>query len=558
MLQGRPSPYIMHPGTTTLTFGALLLRASTLKTTDRLVEDTLKDPEKPIKELHFVLLLTTTLILWLAPWVTALALRNNITGLLIQAPVIFYQSLLYWGIVFGPELMNVGFSIAVVCCCVLLLIPSATSERRIVCGLVDISKIPGSLRSVRIPFFIFVTALFWPCGIIAWRIVFGPELMNVGLCLAAIIWGLLTFLPVSQRTLVFGLSRTSILRGPVRFLHLPLVPFIAGLLCALGIATKLVFFPLILITLFCCQTLRNLGTFTVAFVVGAVFALAPIYSQLSNLFSLALSFGFHSGLYGRGQAGLPKTDVYLQGVEYLFYSEPLIIVVPTVITFVVILLTVLRQRLPEKISWSTVLPVFGLQLFSFLTLAKQPFPRYLSPLGISVGLNLVLLFYALPNTRSVIARTIGSLALIGSLLFGFSDFVRLTPAVYRDLHYQKIEQVRLYKHAREITKNGVRIDYLYSDSPEYPLWSANKTTGNAFSSLLTKLYPDVPLFYNYNTHELESFSGPLNTPSELQKHDVIYFLGNPEMFPNLDGIDPYKEETIDTAGRYSLDRWARK
>jgi hypothetical protein len=559
LVQGKPSPYVMHPGTTTLTLGALVLRATTLKNTDQLVEDALKAPEKPIKQVHFVLLISTALMIWVAPWLTALALRNIIPGLLIQAPVLFYQSLLYWSILFGPELMNVGFSVAVVCCCVLLLIPSTVSEKTIVCGLVETSEVPSSLRLVRIPFFTFVTVLVWALGIITWRILFGVQTMNVGICLVTIIWCLLTFLPVSQRTLVFGLSRPSKQPGSARFLQLPLVPFMTGLLCALGIATKLVFFPLILISLFCCRTVRNLATFTAALVLGTAVALAPIYSQLPNLFTWTLNLGVHQGVYGTGSVGLPGMDVYLQSVETLFACERLVVIIPTVITFVVILLAVLGNRQPpEKTSWRTVLSLFGIQLFSFLLLAKQPYPRYLSPLGISVGLNLALLSYAFPNTRSFIERTIVYLALTGSLLFGVGDFILLTPATYRDLHDQKIEEVRLYKHAKEITKNGVRIDYYFSDSPEYPLWSANKTTGYAYSSLLARLYPNAPLFYDAYTKDLETFAGPLDISSELRKHDVLYFLGYSQMFPKLKGIDPYMEETIDTAGDYGLERWTRK
>jgi hypothetical protein len=76
---------------------------------------------------------------------------------------------------------------------------------------------------------------------------------------------------------------------------------------------------------------------------------------------------------------------------------------------------------------------------------------------------------------------------------------------YQGLRFAHTELVRLYTYAAELTRHDVRIDYFFSDSPEYPLWSANLTTGRAFSSLLTRLYPNPPLFYNYSTGDLETF-----------------------------------------------------
>ena len=75
LVQGRAPPYIMHPGTTTQAFGALILRGSSLASTNELVRSTLRSPEQQIKKLHEALLVFTALILWIFPWFTAVLLR---------------------------------------------------------------------------------------------------------------------------------------------------------------------------------------------------------------------------------------------------------------------------------------------------------------------------------------------------------------------------------------------------------------------------------------------------------------------------------------------------
>src|SRR5260370_516689 len=68
----------------------------------------------------------------------------------------------------------------------------------------------------------------------------------------------------------------------------------------------------------------------------------------------------------------------------------------------------------------------------------------------------------------------------------------------------------------------------------------------------------TPHFYNYSTCKLESFVGPLDTEVELKKHDHLHFLGSPESFPTLNGIETDSLETIDSAAGYSLQKWTRK
>jgi hypothetical protein len=182
--------------------------ASNTKSTDDLVEATLKNPESQIRKLHWSLLIFTALIIWLAPYLTALALRNWLVGILIQILVLFYQILLYFAMLFGSDLMLVPFSIAAVCCCTLLAIPSNLPKKEIIFVVGDGSAIAASSR---------------------------------------------------------------------RCLRIPLLAGLAGVICAFGIVTKLNFFPLILISLFCCGIRKNLVSFVVSFLLSLLFALLPIY-----------------------------------------------------------------------------------------------------------------------------------------------------------------------------------------------------------------------------------------------------------------------------------------
>jgi hypothetical protein len=312
LVKGQEPMHIDHPGTTTQVFGAIILRASSLKSADELVTSTLRDPEKQIRKLHQALLFFTGLVLRLCPWITAVALRNLVIGLLIQVPCLFYQTLLWYGILFGSDLMLVPFSIAAVCCCTLLIAPKPSPEAQaVLVGIGTGSSTDGSIRRAAFPF------------------------------LAAL----------------------------------------TGLVCAFGIVTKLTFFPLIFISLLCCQGWRNLAAFTAAFVTGAVICLLPIHSELLRLLTWAVNLGTHAGDYGSGAVGFAQADVYLPFLRDMLQREPLLAIIPSVTILGVILLIFVSRKAspPNPVSWRMALSLFAIQLVSFFVIAKESGSHYFIP-----------------------------------------------------------------------------------------------------------------------------------------------------------------------------------
>jgi hypothetical protein len=490
---GREPVYTYHPGTTTEMFGAIVLRISSLKPSEDLIYSALSHPEKQIRELHWALLIFSALILWILPWLTALALRSHIAGLLIQAPCLFSKTLVFYGILFGSDLMVVPFSIAAVCCCLLLLVPSSVPEKL------------EFLFAIRIA---------------------SPEA-----------------------------NSSRLRRVPVL-----LVPALTGLVCAFGIVTNLTFFPLILISLLCCRSRSNLLAFSISFIFGLAFALLPIYWQLGRLVNWAVGLGVHSGKYATGEVGLPQANVYVSSLSALVQTEPLILVIPIVVTVLLLTFSLLfRKPAPaSKITWKTALALFAIQVFSLFAIAKEMASHYLIPLCVTTGLSLVFLFQACRSIDgSKLTKTAGWIGLFVLLTLGSKRFVSETIRSVAELQEQKVELLRLYSHALEVTKNDVRVDYFFSDSPLYPLCYGNDYSDRAFSQLLAKKYPNA-LFLNVFNAKFEDFTSSIEPEVELQNYDHLYFLGNRKFFPKMKGFDPASFETIDHAGDYYLQKWTRE
>ena len=492
VVKGQPPYHIDHPGTTTQVFGAIVLRTSSLKSADELVDSVLRDPERYIAFIHRALLIFTFLSAWICPWITAVLRRNLALGLLIQAPILFFQSVLSFGAWLCSDLMVVPFCIASVCICCLDTAPSSAAE-----------KDPFGRRTA------------------------------------------------SNHTRINLLIKTRAL------------PILSGLVCAFGIVTKLTFFPLFLISLLLSRSWKSLIAFAAAFALGLAAALLPIYSQLPRLGDWIVKLATHTGEYGSGSVGLPQGSDYLNRILTLLADEPLVAIIPIAATLTILVLllgTTTDNRPSRAILLQVTVRLFAGQLLSFLALAKHPYgSNYLIPLCLSTGLNLVWLFYTLRISGSnITGRLLGSCVLIGLLVLGFGSFAISTPKAYAETHREMTDELSLYRHAQQLTKNDIRVDYYFSDSPAYALSFGNDIAGRFFSPVLARLYPKV-LFLNVFTGRFQTFSQFDILPVQIQKrYDDLYFLGDPTYFPSGTGFDPKTFETIDHAGAYYLQRWTRK
>jgi hypothetical protein len=492
VVKGQPPNHIDHPGTTTQVFGAIVLRTCSLKSADELIDSVLRDPERYIRYIHRALLIFTFLSAWICPWITAVLLRNYPVGLLIQAPILFFQSVLSFGVWLCSDLMVVPFCIASVCVCCL---DTATCWAT--------NKDPSRFGSV----------------------------------------------PV---------------RTPINLLiKVPTLSILSGLVCAFGIVTKLTFFPLILISLLLSRSWKSLIAFAAALALGLAAALLPIYSQLPRLGDWMMKLATHSGEYGSGPLGLPQGSDYLNGILTLLADEPLVAII-SIAAAITILVLLFRTTIDNKPSRAIALQVtvrlFAGQLISFLALAKHPYgTNYLIPLCLSMGLNLVFLLYALRLSGSdVMAKRLGFCVLIALLVLGFGNFAISTPKTYAEARREMIDELRLYRRAQLLTKNDIRVDYYFSDSPEYPLSLGNDVAARFFSPVLARLHPNV-LFFNVFTGRFQTFSEFEIPTVQIQKrYDHLYFLGDPTYFPTGTGFDPKTFETVDHAGEYYLQKWTRK
>jgi hypothetical protein len=336
---------------------------------------------------------------------------------------------------------------------------------------------------------------------------------------------------------------------------------LAGIVCALGIITKLTFFPLVFIIFACCSGLRNRLRAMVSFTAAAGLALIPIYPKLKELVMWAFAIATHTGFYGGGDVGFARVDSYFPIIGNILAGEPVVAWIPTLTTFTIVILSALGLLFERKSAdWPLVWPslgLFALQLFSFLLVAKHANYHYFIPIYLSVALNLVLLWqFSISRARPKLFRIFSVIVLFVLLGWSLRDAARKVRETYLNLHEWADEQVALYKRVSAKVPSDLRIDYYRSSSPRFAECFGDDFAGRYFAPFLERKYPHA-LFYNIFNGMFQNFSDYLPRTEVLARHDHLYFFGNHADYTGIPNFNGTELELVDQGGRFFLDEWKR-
>jgi hypothetical protein len=395
--------------------------------------------------------------------------------------------------------------------------------------------------ALQIPVFFFPT-------IFHYTIWFGSDLTEIGLAAAAagLCALLLTENLSGSRTLLQGLL---------------------GMICGLGMATKLTFFAVTLVALVCVRSWKDLAAFAITSVAVLALVLIPIYPEFPRIARWIVDLATHSGYYGTGEVGFVRADRYSMDLEMLARGEPLFLVVPigslVLAAFVTLFAnkTVQGTKVRPSLRWMLVLTM--IQAIGFLLVAKHASLHYLIPLYLTLSLNLILLIKTIGTIRQGLVQR-GSLGLLCGLLIAGVVWAgsRTIFDLNETLKRVREEQLEIYRIAR-LSPFGIRrADYYRSPTPEFALCLGNDFARRAFSERLKGRFPTA-LFFNIFNGKFENFDTFIDPPEIFSTNSRLFFFGNggillPEVKKEL--TEPERGELVEVQrrGQYAIDEWIRK
>lgn len=278
-----------------------------------------------------------------------------------------------------------------------------------------------------------------------------------------------------------------------------------ALVSGFGMASKLTFFPLLIIPLFALPTLRNKACFL--FLTGLFFFIftLPVISQYEGLITWYCNIFTHGGYYGEGSRNVLYLYSYFRDIAGLFLGIPLFFLIWLFSTGFIIGRFVKGKASINEVwrenSFRILSGMTAAQLVAVFMTAKQPAGWYLIPSQVLSGLMLfVMLKYFIDlkyfNTRKIILLTV---------VFLFSMSVLRINDI-KNVFMQNL-QVKEKSSAVYQTMEGSYKDYLKiyhvflsthisSSSPLCALAFGNYFVNEGrYSGLLRRMYGDV-YFYN--------------------------------------------------------------
>ena len=332
-----------------------------------------------------------------------------------------------------------------------------------------------------------------------------------------------------------------------------------GVLSGLGMASKINFLPLLVVPLILLRSWKWRAVYSLATAASFLVFIVPILTpgHLQRMLGFAFNISTRTGPYGSGTTGFLGVSRLFANLQVLVTKDwPFFVVV-----LVGVLALSLRSRIPalNDTRRRILLAVIVAEFLQIGLVVRQPESRYLIPALGLIGVNLVVMFEALKqqggfgNTQARYATVI----LICTVLIVIQavGFLHLL----RKLRTEAENERSAFERVESEFKDTTVVEYYSSSSHSFALKFGSEYSGNLYSPVLAKLYPDR-IFYNLWTSQFSRFEGPVDAnqivPSghsfimrgyDLSVPDFRKFLPVEFLPPNLN-LEPVYRSRVDVPG----------
>jgi len=330
------------------------------------------------------------------------------------------------------------------------------------------------------------------------------------------------------------------------------------IICGFGMATKITFFPILLIPVCILPRLVNKARFLLGTVASFVLFTAPIITRYGDMFRWIKSLIVHSGYYGSGASNIIDVKSFTNGISSILLSEALFsIVLLASLLFILICVVVAGYRkyfycsLQLRVLTSIVIA----ELLQVIVVSKHFASHYLIP-GIMLT-GLAMLYLGLNAKRMLNLRLSESILAFGGVCLLFVSLAYKRDAFQKlglDLNEMRQEALQIDRVVDAKYGDYAKIYYYRCSSPKYALGFGNDFSGGEYSDDLDRLFPKNYM-YNIWTKEYKDFRGGVGTKQIFDVNSKVIFQGtpfdknyreNPEYKPDLQLKDVYDgaNETI--------------
>ena len=310
---------------------------------------------------------------------------------------------------------------------------------------------------------------------------------------------------------------------------------IFSLLCGIGLAVKINFFPLLIIPLILIKEYSGKIMFLILTPISFLIATIPVISKSEYFINWTGNLFLKDGIYGTGSNSIIDADLFFENLFKIFSSEILFTVIFAIMFFTIIAYISQRGKSDSDIQMRKVfrllVAVFIAVSFQIILVAKHYNNRYMLP-----GLILAMagLYLCVLINKKLFRQQLRNI----SYNFIFVTIIILVSAVtikntinnYIGLKAVTDDTQKLFVSVNDKLKGNLTINSFGVSSKEYALAFCTHYAGEKsddYKKMIEDLYPGNLYFEPWNK-EIYSLSDETVSDKLLSAGDMIYIRSNSE------------------------------
>jgi hypothetical protein len=299
-----------------------------------------------------------------------------------------------------------------------------------------------------------------------------------------------------------------------------------SLISGFGMATKIIFFPLLLFPLIVLPNIKNKIYYIIGTIISFILFTLPIIGQYGRFYIWIKDLFFHSGQYGAGASTIIDTSSYLNNIS-LALSGNIIFSITLLVSAIFILVCVLFPKYRDynfSMEFKILLSLVITQIIQILLVSKHYGAHYLIP---SLTLTGVTIVFLIINVKKLFNLRLNkkhySGIMIIAIIFLYYN-VNTFFSVSSSLEKNKNDNLSIINTIANNYKNYTKIYYYRSSSREYALKFGNDFSGNEYSLLLNQYYPNN-YFYNIWDNKYYDFNKSIDLDTIININNNVLYEG---------------------------------
>ncbi|MBF0483294.1 MAG: hypothetical protein HQL25_01175 [Candidatus Omnitrophica bacterium] len=314
--------------------------------------------------------------------------------------------------------------------------------------------------------------------------------------------------------------------------------FWLGIIGGMGLATRLTFFPLLIVPLILISW-RKKSVFIVLCVASFVAFTLPVLKEYRTLWYWINALSFHTGVYASGKNGFIDFSSFFINLKIMFIRYWFFMLFGCLV-WVWSSWKIFKRDKAKGIFflWSISFSV----LLQFMMVAKH-FSHHYMLIGISLFSSLLFLYYLTQMAKYKIGKVIaGVFIVIFSIFFIVQSFIYSNKAAVMNKEILEFRQNINSKYDKCVSLGYYGQPVL---NPEYALFFGNFFSGLSLKEELSKIYPKY-LYFNRDYYRIYNFKDVVFADDLLPQVPCVIFVGNQYDFT----LGPYSVELLEQ-GKYA-------